>query len=193
MGGAIDKSSGYEAIAAEHLQSRRNIGAEVVREWASELTSGAAILDIGCGGGIPISQALIEDGFDVYGLDASPAMIAAFRQNFPEAPAECSAFEDSPFFHRSFDGIVAWGLMFLLQPETQRLLIGKAAGALMPGGKFLFTSPSQICSWPDAMTGLRSESLGIDAYREILSANGLSLTATRLDQGGNHYYFTSRA
>ena len=32
-----------------------------------------------------------------------------FRRNFPGAQAECAAVEDSTFFHRTFDGIVAWG------------------------------------------------------------------------------------
>lgn len=72
-------------------------------------------------------MALIEEGFTVYGVDASAKLIAEFRKRFPDAPAECAAVEDSKFFGRTFDAIVAWGLMFLLPAETQSMVIHKAA------------------------------------------------------------------
>jgi 2-polyprenyl-3-methyl-5-hydroxy-6-metoxy-1,4-benzoquinol methylase len=50
---------------------------------------GAIVLDLGCGSGVPISQAIADEGLTVYGVDASPSMIAAFRAWFPEAAAEC--------------------------------------------------------------------------------------------------------
>ena len=37
----------------------------------------------------------------------------------------CEAVEDSRFFDHTFDGDLAWGLMFLLSPEDQRHLIGE--------------------------------------------------------------------
>ena len=89
-------------------------------DWSQTLPSGARVLDLGCGTGSPISQALIERGFNVYGVDASPMMVAAFRARFPGVPVECAAVEDSDFFSRTFDGVVAWGLFFLLDVEVQR-------------------------------------------------------------------------
>ncbi|HEY8459546.1 MAG TPA: class I SAM-dependent methyltransferase, partial [Blastocatellia bacterium] len=47
------------------------------------------------------------EGFNVHGVDASPSMITAFRARFPHAPAEQGAVEDSQFFGRSFDGVIA--------------------------------------------------------------------------------------
>jgi hypothetical protein len=44
-------------------------------------------------------------------------------QRFPNALAECSAVEDSEFFQRKFDGVVAWGLLFLLPPGIQSVVI----------------------------------------------------------------------
>ena len=105
---------------------------------------------------------------------------------------ECAAVEDSTFFDRSFDGIVAWGLMFLLPADTQRGVIGKAARALTPGGKFLFTSGAMADIWPDAMTGRESISLGAEQYREILRTHGLILEAELNDEGDNHYYLAGR-
>jgi SAM-dependent methyltransferase len=80
-------------------------------------------------------------------------MIAAFRERFPDACTQCGAVEESDFFDRTFDAIVAWGFLFLLHPDTQQLIIRKVARALATGGRFLFTSPHEGCTWLDAMTG----------------------------------------
>jgi cyclopropane fatty-acyl-phospholipid synthase-like methyltransferase len=156
------------------------------------LPGGATVLDLGCGTGVPISQALIERGFHVYGVDASPTMVAAFRASFPTVPVECAAVEDSDFFGRTFEGVVAWGLFFLLDVEVQRRLIVRVAGVLRTAGRLLFTAPSQSCSWRDAMTGQTSISLGYEAYRKALEAEGMSLVGTHCDEGENHYYFAQK-
>jgi 2-polyprenyl-3-methyl-5-hydroxy-6-metoxy-1,4-benzoquinol methylase len=103
-----DKSNGYEGIAEHFLRARnRRIGPANVREWCHTLVAGCAVLDLACGFGVPISQVLIEEGFDVYGVDASTTLIAEFRQRFPNAHAQCCAVEDSDFFDRTFDAIIA--------------------------------------------------------------------------------------
>ena len=164
------------------------MGASVVAEWSQLLPAGATILDLGCGTGIPISLALIARGCKVYGVDASASMTAEFRTNFPAAPIQCAAVEDSDFFGRSFDGVVAWGLFFLLSPEVQRQLIAKVAVVLPSGGRLLFTAPSEPCSWLDAMTGRNSISLGHDAYRAALDDEGMTLVGTYVDEGRNFHY-----
>jgi len=142
---SLESSNGYEELAGEFMSRRSpRIGSADVREWARTLTPGTAILDLGCGHGVPISLALIEEGFAVYGVDASPTLIAAFRERFPGSEAVCEPVETSGFFGRSFDGVVSWGLMFLLTPETQSTLIRKVSRALNPGGTLLFTSPKEV-------------------------------------------------
>jgi SAM-dependent methyltransferase len=86
----MDRSNGYEGVAAAFLAGRggpasAGIGASTVRAWARTLPSGIAVLDLGCGSGIPITQVLVEEGFEVYGVDASPSLAAAFRERFPNA------------------------------------------------------------------------------------------------------------
>ena len=88
---------------------------------------------VGCGTGAPISEVLIGRGFKIYGVDAPPAIVAAFRARFPRGPVECVAVEDSDYFARTFDGMVAWGFFFLLDAEVQRRLIKKIAGVLQSG------------------------------------------------------------
>jgi SAM-dependent methyltransferase len=149
------------------------------------------VLDLGCGTGIPIALALVAEGLKVYGVDASPAMVTAFRKNLPGVPVACEPAEVSSFFGRSFDGILAWGLIFLLPADSQVTLIRRAAGALRAGGSLLFTAPEPTCSWRDVLTGRTSVSLGGSAYRAHLAAAGLSVVAEYRDEGDN-YYFESR-
>ena len=188
-----DKSNGYEAIAEAFTRARRpHIGPKTVLEWAKRLQPGASVLDIGCGNGVPISKALLDEGFAVHGMDASETLVAEFRKRFPEATIECSSVEDSTFFNRTFDAVVAWGLMFILPAEVQRTVIGKVGHALNRQGQFLFTSPREACSWTDGMTGLPSISLGHQVYAEELAANGLALIGNDEDEGQNYYYFATK-
>lgn len=185
-----DASNGYESVAAKFIAAREqsSIGIEVVRTWARNLSSGAAILDLGCGTGVPISQLLIEAGFRIYGVDASPTLVAEFHRRFPQMSVACEPVETSAFFAKTFDGVVAIGLMFLLPADVQRSLIFKVASALNRGGHFLFASPSQVCEWTDLMTGRLSRSLGEDAYITLLAEAGLVIIGNYTDEGGNYYF-----
>jgi SAM-dependent methyltransferase len=185
-----DPSNGYEAIALEFIarRERSGIGAATVRAWARSLNPRTSILDLGCGHGVPISAALMDDGFDVYGIDSSPTLTAMFRDRFPRAHLACEAVDDSNFFDRKFDAIVAVGLMFLLSADVQDRLILRVAQALNSGGRFLFTAPAEACTWKDVLTGHHSLSLGAEAYKVLLSDAGLALVDEYLDEGDNHYY-----
>ena len=191
-----EKSNGYEEVAQAFIARRGSdnggIGASDVADWSQTLPPEGKVLDLGCGTGVPISQVLIERGFHVYGVDASPTMVAAFRARFPDVRIECAAVEESDFFGRTFDGVVAWGLFFLLDGEVQRRLFAKVAAVLLSGGKFLFTAPRESCSWADILTGRTSISLGYDAYRNTLHAEGMPVIGTHRDNAGNHYYLAQK-
>ena len=135
----IDRSNGYERIAAEFVSTRSTtIGVKRVRDWAKALPRGAAVVDLGCGPGFPITEVLVAEGLRVYGIDAAPSFVQAFRRNLPNTPISCEAVQDSKFFGRTFDGVLAWGLMFLLSPEDQRRLIQRIADILVPGGSGIY-------------------------------------------------------
>src|SRR5262245_15935543 len=192
---ARDRSNGYERVAAEFLSRRGSgrstgVGVKTVRDWARALPRGAAVLDLGCGPGLPITEVLVAEGLSVHAVDAAPSFVEAFRRNLPDVPVVCEAVEDSSFFDRTFEGVLAWGLMFLLSPEDQRRLIRRIGDILVPGGRLLFTScaGTEPLAWKDAMTGLESRSLGAAEYRRLLSAAGLSMNSEYEDEGQNHYF-----
>jgi len=188
----MDRSNGYEGIAQLYINGRgraqHGIGSSTVSSWVKTIPPNSVALDLGCGTGLPISKIFIDEGMTVCGIDASPTMVKMFHQNFPDMSIACEAVEDSLFFNRTFDAIIAWGLIFLLPEESQIMLIKKTATALRSGGKLLFTSPSQAIAWNDAMTEQGSRSLGAEKYKELIFASGLSLINEFEDEGENHYY-----
>lgn len=185
-----DPSNGYEAAAQEFMATRRDsrVGVEAVLAWAQCLPPGGTILDLGCGSGMPISAALMSAGKIIYGVEASATLCAAFRVNCPGAHVACESVEQSSFFGRTFEGVLAWGLMFLLSGDSQLELIGRIAAVLEPGGRLLFTAPAQACSWVDVLTGLKSQSLGETTYKATIEAAGLVVAPGYTDEGENHYY-----
>jgi 2-polyprenyl-3-methyl-5-hydroxy-6-metoxy-1,4-benzoquinol methylase len=188
----VDRSNGYEQHAETFMRARNpRIGPDVVREWAAAFRPGAAVLELGCGHGV-ISQVLVDAGVRLYALDSSPNLLHVFHERFPAVPTECAGAEESTYFDRKFDGVIAWGLIFLLPEEKQRVVIAKAANALAPGGRLLFTAPRDACMWNDGLTGLESRGLGIAAYEALLQGMGLLVAPGRLDEGDNYYFFAAK-
>ena len=181
-----DRSNGWEDMASSFLASP--VGTGIVESWTRLLPAGCAVLDLGCGPGTPRSSVLFQAGLTVYAVDAAPSMAQTYRRRFPTARVACEPVEDSTFFSRTYEGALAWGLIFLLSPDTQRAAIRRVASVLVPGGRFLFTAPRQTCEWEDRSTGRPSQSLGVAAYESILAASRLVLTASYVDEGENHYY-----
>jgi SAM-dependent methyltransferase len=188
-----DLSHGWDAVAEAFMAARSDVGVDVVRRWAGHLPPEGAVVDLGCGFGEPVTRTLIETGLEVWGVDASPTLVAEYRRRFPDCPVACEVAEASALFGRPFDGAVAVGLLFLLPKADQRRLIARVARALTSGGRFLFSAPRQVCAWDDMLTGRPSRSLGEAAYREALEAVGLTLVGQRTDAGGNHYFDAVKA
>lgn len=183
-----DPSNGYDAVAEEFRRLRSANGLGIVRSWAASLPPGGSVVDVGAGSGVPLTAALVEAGLEVFAIDASRAMIAMVRGRVPGVRAACEPAERSAFFDRTFDGVLAIGLVFLLPAGGQRALIIRMAAALAPEGRLLFSTPREVCAWDDRLTGRPSSSLGADAYGRILAGSGLCLVRDHVDEGGSHYF-----
>jgi SAM-dependent methyltransferase len=191
----MDRSNGYEAISKEFLAHRSHpatrsnaIGVKEVRKWARTLPRGSSVIDLGCGPGFPITVVLVEEGLQVFGVDAAPSLVAAFQHNLPQIPILCESVLESSLFGRTFDAVLSIGLMFLFKADEQQRLIRRFAEILEPGGHLLFTSPAKPASWHDVMTGVESVSLGAERYRKLLADFGLSVVDEFEDVCENHYF-----
>jgi SAM-dependent methyltransferase len=144
--------------------------------FAALLPRGASILDIGCGSAEPIGRYLIERGFRLTGVDASPALIALCRARFPGqswAVADMRALA----LGRTFDGLIAWDSFFHLSHEHQRRMFPIFRKYSAPGAALLFTSGpvhgEAIGSYRDEP--LYHASLSEAEYHALLAANGFAV------------------
>ena len=125
-----------------------------------------------------MARHLIERGFAVTGVDASPAMLAFCRARFPDAEwivADMRSLDLS----RRFDGILAWDSTFHLGLDDQRDMFRRFAAHAGEGAPLMFTSGPEegeavgsYCEEP-----LYHASLSSAEYTRLLSANGFEVRA----------------
>ena len=120
----------YDLIADWYATDRgRTIGVAEALAVAATLPARSRILDVGCGNGVPITEALVNAGHRVVGLDSSSGMLALFRLNLPNTPVVRADARQCPFAAGEFDAAISWGMMFHLtrldQPAVRLItLIG---------------------------------------------------------------------
>lgn len=142
------------------------------------LPRGAAILDIGCGSAEPIARYFIEKGYDVTGVDSSPALIDICKSRFPRHDW---IVEDMRTLSigRSFGGILAWDSFFHLSPEDQRWMFPIFRNHAAPNAALMFTSGP---SYGEAIGDFRGEplyhaSLDETEYRSLLDNSGFDVVS----------------
>lgn len=115
----------------------------------SYLTSGAKILDLGCGMGEPISRYFIEKGFCLTGVDGSKKLLDLAIQRFPQANFICADMREIKL-NQKFDLIITWHSFFHLTQDNQRLMFRTFSDHLNIDGILLFTTgPAAGEIWSD--------------------------------------------
>ena len=186
----------YDQITEWYTATRRpTVGVPDLAVFAGTLPPRSRVLDLGCGDGVPISQFLVGEGFNVTALDSSVEMTACFRANFPELPIRCERVQEASFPTESFEAVVAWGMMFHLSEADQKAVIRRVSEWLKPGGRFLFTSGELRGVSDGEMNGVRFQyvSLGVSGYRDLIERAGMRLESNHSDACDNHVYVAAKA
>jgi cyclopropane fatty-acyl-phospholipid synthase-like methyltransferase len=189
----------YERHAAE-WDKRRRADAVLEKAWLDRFTAllapGATILDIGCGSGQPIGRYLIEQGFDVTGVDSSPALIELCRQRFPNREWLVADMRTLAL-GRAFHGLIAWDSFFHLSPGDQRRMFPIFRAHAAPGAALMFTSGSAHGEAIGEFHGepLYHASLAPTEYSDLLAANGFAVETFDPDDPscGHHAVWLARA
>ncbi len=97
-------------------------------------------LDAGMGPG-RLCEELQQQGWTVFGLDASSEMVALARRRLPEAADRLmvGTIEQLPFADGSFDRVVATGV---LEYANARQAVGELARVLRSGGRAIVSYPN---------------------------------------------------
>ncbi len=194
----------YDLIADWYARDRKTdreaVGVAEVERLTTILPPGAAVIDVGCGNGLPLTKLLVDAGFDVLGVDSSPRMLERFRANLPSTRAICSPIQTADLLPGHFDAAISWGMIFHLPHHDQALVFAKVAEALKPGGRFLFTSGDQGEPDDDGIEGAPMNgvpfhywSLTPEGYEALLQQHGFRLIETHQDSGKNTYYLAEKA
>ena len=109
------------------LQARQVYGADDVHEFARRaildalaLGSGDHVLDVGCGGGLLLRDALAQ-GARATGLDHSEEMVALARERAPGSTLVLAEAGNLPFEDETFSAIAMSIVFFFLADPVQRV------------------------------------------------------------------------
>ena len=187
---SIDSVVAYEKHAHSFLQCRdvSRVGIQVASRWACSLEHGSNVIEIACGGGMPVTKVLVDAGLKVWAIDSSPTLIAVFKERFPDIPAKCDTVLNSDYFRRKYDAAISVGLIFLLSESDQLKMLKRVSEILYPGARFIFTAPIEVGTWADVNTGHTCRSLGQCAYERALEQSGFRVLDRYEDSGMNNYY-----
>lgn len=170
-----DKAEGWIADRGRALGGHGKTVDEVgaLEQFTRTLPPGAHVLDVGCGSGWPWGAALIEHGFQVTGLDASPRLIAHAAETLPKGEwivGDMRTFD----LGRTFQGLLVWYSLFHLTPGDQRIALGRILAHAAPGATLMMTmgGPGGVCIGAWRGEPLYHASLGSAEYLDRLSTAG---------------------
>lgn len=165
-------------VAWARLRSDTLVETSWLDRFCARLPAGAAVLDIGCGSGVPLARELIRRGFDITGVDGTPTMLAQFQRNFPGVTAQLADMRHLALEQR-FAGLLAWDSFFHLSPKEQRDMIPRFQAHAARGAVLMFTSGDAEGEAIGELEGapLYHGSLDPEEYRSLLANAGFSVIA----------------
>jgi SAM-dependent methyltransferase len=172
-------------------RAREVYGAEDVHDFARRAILDALrlgpddrLLEIGCGGGLLLRDAL-STGAAVTGLDHSDEMVRLTRDRAPGADVVLGAAEDLPFVDGAFTA-VAMSIVFMFLPDPVAVL-RECRRVLAPGGRAaIYTTAPDLRGTPAAPEPLASRSHFYDdgAVASLARLSGLADVVVTNDDGG---------
>lgn len=115
----------------DHYQAKR------VSFIKKQVPVGGKLLDVGCGTGV-LAEALVNEGYDVTGLDPFQGMLKYVKQRVPELDTVHGRGEDMPFPDSTFDFTYCVAVMHHVaeKPNVRQTLL-EMVRVTKPGGKIM--------------------------------------------------------
>lgn len=123
----------YETEADSFETSRRAFARVESMKRFESLLSGKAVLEIGCGPGRD-ARLLVDDGFNVTGIDISQSFIDIAQEQVPEATFYREDMRTMQLPSETYDGIWCSAVLLHLKREDMVPVLKKMYGTLKKGG-----------------------------------------------------------
>ena len=134
--------SGYDLMAEQYLATKNRedpLALTALEDLAVLLPREAAVLDLGCGAGVPVTRWLSDKGFAVTGVDVSARQLELARNYVPEATFIKADMTEVTFAPGSLDAVVAFHSIIHVPRTEHPALLGRIHRWLKPEGTFLAT------------------------------------------------------
>ena len=110
----------YYSTEAKNVSDKYNsVPTGIHQFFPAAFVRGMKILDIGCGSGRDTAY-LLNQGYDAYGVDASPEMIECAKDKYPELEGridKCILPDLGKPFSTEFDGVLCCAVLMHLPKE----------------------------------------------------------------------------
>jgi SAM-dependent methyltransferase len=193
---------GYDAASAQY--DEWSGGETKYTAWLGELggriPAGAAVLDLGCGSGLPVARDLTAAGCHVTGVDISDVQIQRARELVPAAQFLRADISSVQFGPASFDAVVSFFALIHLPLDDQLPLLHRIARWLRPGGLFVATTGYWAWTgyeenWLEGGAPMWWSHADVATYRSWLDQAGLVTEREEFvpeGSGGHALFWTSR-
>jgi len=175
--------------SGEH--ARQVYGAEDVHDWARRdildqlrLGPGDRLLDVGCGGGLLLRDALAT-GAAATGLDHSPTMVELARRRAPGAEVVEGDAGQLPFPDGAFSAVSMSVVFFFLDDPVG--VLRECRRVLQPGGRLaVYTTGAELRGTPAAPEPVASVGhfYGDDELAGLATSAGFAGVAVKHHDGG---------
>lgn len=133
-------ATGYDRVANRYEQLEESEWPRLrrLRELLARIPVGGAVLDLGCGNGIP-SLVEIAKRHQATGVDISAVQTARAQANVPTANVLQADIAEVGFGAESFDAVVSFYALEHVPREHHADILRRLRRWLRPGGALLFT------------------------------------------------------
>jgi SAM-dependent methyltransferase len=193
---------GYDAVSVRYDSWSGGEGKydRWLAEIAERIPAAAAVLDLGCGSGLPVARNLTAAGCHVTGVDISEVQVRRARELVPEAEFLQADICAVAFEPDTFDAVVSFFALIHLPLEDQPRVLSRIADWLRPGGLLVATTGYSAWTgyeenWLDGGAPMWWSHADAATYRSWIAQAGLVVEREEFvpeGDGGHALFWASR-